>query len=62
VRGALFAAAGHALALETWFTHPDARQRAAIQRASAHLERAEGSTSPFGRRRVCGACLAGREE
>jgi hypothetical protein len=46
-RGAVFAAARHALGLYRWFVKPDQRQRAAIAGAAAHLEAVGDSLSPL---------------
>jgi hypothetical protein len=52
-RGAVFAAARHALELYRWFAAPDATQRAAIAPAEAHLARIGDPGSP-----VLGAAFA----
>src|SRR5271169_4432255 len=46
-RGILFAAAQHAFMLYRWFCGPDMAQRAAIEQATAHLERDGGAYSPL---------------
>jgi hypothetical protein len=46
-RGALFAAARHAFELHQWFARPDAAQRAAIAKATAHLETLGSGWSPL---------------
>jgi len=55
-RGALLLTAQHALRLERWYVGPDARQKAAIQRAASHLKRAGDRCSP-----LTGAALAAHE-
>jgi hypothetical protein len=52
-RGAIFAAARHAVALYRWFSAPDESQRAAIGTATAHLATVADSHAP-----LAGAALA----
>ena len=46
-RGAIFAAARHALALHQWLTAPDRDQEAAVRRAEQRLAAAVSGTTPL---------------
>ena len=46
-RGAIFAAARHALILHQWLTEPDADQEEEVQRAEAHLAAAAVGSTPL---------------